>query len=140
VARHSIIEIGRELIAAKAECGHGNWLGWLEQEFGWHENTARNYMNVAAQFGSKSTTIVDLESPSITTAALYALASPRVPQIVRDEAVERAEAGARDRVELHVRSSSHIRQIRHGVGFGRFNHADRALCTGFAAGAADRSG
>jgi N6-adenosine-specific RNA methylase IME4 len=95
VARHSIIEIGRELIAAKAECGHGNWLGWLEQEFGWHENTARNYMNVAAQFGSKSTTIVDLESPSITTAALYALASPRVPQIVRDEAVERAEAGER---------------------------------------------
>jgi hypothetical protein len=41
---------------------------------------------------AKSTTIVDLESPSITTAALYALASPRVPQIVRDEAVERARA------------------------------------------------
>jgi hypothetical protein len=89
-----IIEIGWELIAAKAECGHGKWLGWLETEFGWHENTARNYMNVAATFG-KSTTVVDLPSPAIDTAALYALASPRVPQIVRDEAVDRAEAGER---------------------------------------------
>ncbi len=94
MARHSIIEVGRELIAAKAECGHGNWLGWLKDEFGWSEATAKNYMNVARAFGAKSLPGSDLPG-TIDAHALYALASPRVPQIVRDEAVERAEAGER---------------------------------------------
>jgi len=29
-----IIEIGRRLTDAKAIAGHGNWLPWLEKEFG----------------------------------------------------------------------------------------------------------
>tara|TARA_R110002020_G_scaffold150446_1_gene327143 strand:- start:7053 stop:7166 length:114 start_codon:yes stop_codon:yes gene_type:complete len=28
-----IIEIGRDLIAVKAEIGHGNFLPWIEKEF-----------------------------------------------------------------------------------------------------------
>jgi|tagenome__1003787_1003787.scaffolds.fasta_scaffold20745090_2 hypothetical protein len=98
--RVSRIEIGRELIAAKDECPHGRWLGWLKDEFGWTEWTARNYIKVASAFGesrivanSKSGSLPDLENATITTEALYALASPRVPQIVRDEAVERATKG-----------------------------------------------
>jgi hypothetical protein len=94
VARHSIIEVGRELIAAKGECGHGGWLPWLESEFGWSGETAQRYMRVADTFGRKSVPGTDLAS--IEAHALYALASPRVPQIVRDEAVDRAEAGAAD--------------------------------------------
>ena len=47
-------------------------------------------MSVAAATFGKYDTVSDLEG-SITPTALYALASPRVPQIVRDEAVERAE-------------------------------------------------
>lgn len=46
-----IIEIGNELIAAKAEIGHGNWATWLETEFQWTQRTANNFMRVAERFG-----------------------------------------------------------------------------------------
>jgi DUF3102 family protein len=45
-AGEDIIEIGCRLIEAKAIAGHGNWLPWLEREFGWTDKTAENYMNV----------------------------------------------------------------------------------------------
>jgi hypothetical protein len=35
VPRRRIIEVGRELIAAKAEAAHGDRMPWLEREFGW---------------------------------------------------------------------------------------------------------
>ena len=73
VARTCIIEIGRELIAAKTEVEHGEWLDWLETEFGWAERTARNYMTVAEAF--KSATLADMVL-TIDATALYALASP----------------------------------------------------------------
>ena len=41
------IEIGQRLIDAKRLCGHGNWLSWLDREFGWSDDTALNYMRVA---------------------------------------------------------------------------------------------
>lgn len=91
VVRGSIIEIGRELIAAKAEVAHGNWLDWLDAEFGWSERTARNFMRIAEAF--KSARLADFDSLTIDATALYALAAPDVPQPVRDEAVARAEAG-----------------------------------------------
>jgi hypothetical protein len=50
VARGCIIEIGRELIAAKSEVEHGEWLNWLKDEFGWGHATASNYMNAADKF------------------------------------------------------------------------------------------
>ena len=87
------VQPGRELIAAKAECGHGHWLPWLESEFGWSYDTASRYMRVAEAFqirpGDGFTGI------TIDATALYALASPRVPQIARDGALTRAEAGER---------------------------------------------
>jgi hypothetical protein len=39
-----IIEIGRRLAEAKRLVGHGNWLPWLNREFGWTEQTALNFM------------------------------------------------------------------------------------------------
>jgi hypothetical protein len=45
-------------------------------------------MNVAEEFGSKSTLSVDL-TPSI----LYALSAPSTPESVRTEVIERVEAG-----------------------------------------------
>jgi hypothetical protein len=89
VARVCIIEIGRELIEAKDEVAHGEWLPWLHAEFGWGETTARKYMQVAAAF--KSSLGVDFDAITIDATALYALAAPAVPQQARDEAVERAE-------------------------------------------------
>jgi hypothetical protein len=42
-----VIEIGRRLSESKQLCGHGNWLPWLEREFGWTDDTALNYMRCA---------------------------------------------------------------------------------------------
>lgn len=89
VARGCIIEVGRELIAAKAEVAHGEWLPWLEREFGWSIRTADNYMNVAAKFAS----VANFSGVTIDATALYALSAPEVPQSTRDEAIERAEDG-----------------------------------------------
>jgi hypothetical protein len=89
VARTCIIEIGRELIAAKAEVKHGEWLAWLADEFGWSDSTAANYMNVARKFP----TLGNMTGITIDATALYALSAPEVPQEARDEAVERAEDG-----------------------------------------------
>ena len=46
-AVQNIIEIGRRLTEAKKIVGWGNWLPWLEREFGWSERTAQNFMQVA---------------------------------------------------------------------------------------------
>ena len=47
----NFISIGSELIAAKAEIPHGNWTKWLEENFQWHERTARRFMAIAERFG-----------------------------------------------------------------------------------------
>jgi hypothetical protein len=89
-ARKAIIEIGNELIAAKSEMEHGEWLPWLQSNFGWSESSAQNYMNVARAFG-KSPTVGDLTGIAIEGRALYYLASKNVPNEVREEAVALAK-------------------------------------------------
>lgn len=81
-----IVEIGRDLIAVKKAVGHGNFLKWIDAEFGMAEQSARNFMNVADRF--KSTTVGDLP-PTV----LYALAAPSTPDEVRDEVARRTKAG-----------------------------------------------
>lgn len=80
-----IVEIGRDLIAVKEAIGHGNFLPWIEAEFGMTDRTARNFMSVAETFGSKSEIVSDF-TPTI----LYALAAPSTPDDVVQAAVERA--------------------------------------------------
>src|SRR4051794_39836821 len=63
-----------------------------EREFGWSDETARNFVRVSEAFGAKFQPGWDLP---IDTSALYLLAAPRVPEALRVEAVERAEAGER---------------------------------------------
>jgi hypothetical protein len=70
-AADDIIEIGFRLTEAKDLAGHGNWLPWLEREFGWSEQTARNYMQVHEM--AKSQNFGDLDLP---VSSLYLLASP----------------------------------------------------------------
>jgi hypothetical protein len=89
-ASESIMLIGAALLDVKARIGHGYFLPWLESEFQWHENTARNFMRVASAF--KSTNFVDLQ---IDASALYLLAAPSTPEPVRQEALKRAEGGER---------------------------------------------
>lgn len=87
-AAQDIIETGRELSDQKDALGHGNFLAWIEAEFGMTDRTARNFMAVHKQFGSKSEMISDLPPT-----ALYALAAPSTPEPVRDEALGLAASG-----------------------------------------------
>ncbi len=66
----------------------GEWLPYLDREFGWADRTARNFINVAENF--KLENFSDL---SIGPSALYLLASPSTPESAREEAVAQAEAG-----------------------------------------------
>jgi hypothetical protein len=84
----NVIEIGRRLTECKKLVGHGNWLPWLEREFGWSDRTALNFMRVAEL--SKSETVSNLNLP---VKALYLLAAPSTPDEARDEIIERAQAG-----------------------------------------------
>jgi hypothetical protein len=84
-----VIEIGRRLTEAKRIAGHGGWLPWLEQEFGWREQTARNFIQVD-ECSLKSPNFGDLD---ISVAGLYLLAHPSTPEPVRHEVIQRAEVG-----------------------------------------------
>lgn len=78
-----IIEIGIDLNKVKVSLGHGNFLRWIEAEFGMSESSAIRFMRVAAMYEAKSVTVTDL-----TAKALYELAAPSTPQEVRDQVEE----------------------------------------------------
>ena len=62
---------------------------WLDQEFGWKQSTAYNYMSVAER-------MPDFQGlGNVTREALYLLAGPSVPDEMRQTAIDRAEAGER---------------------------------------------
>ena len=86
----TIIDIGRDLTAAKEHLGHGRFGKWLAaEEFGFSERTAENYMAAFAGFGSKSAIVANLKQPT----TIYALA--RAPLSAREHIVHRIEAGER---------------------------------------------
>jgi Protein of unknown function (DUF3102) len=114
-----VIETSQRLAEAKVLAGHGGWLPWLEREFGWDERTAQRYMS-AYQLSLKYDTVSDLDLPM---RGLYLLARPSTPEPVRQEVIQRTEAGehfihaevketARRRPQLKVQRS------RHGAGAG----------------------
>jgi hypothetical protein len=84
-----IIEIGRRLTKCKRICGHGNFLPWLDREFGWSEDTAERFIQVAAL----SNQIPQVAEFILPISGLYLLAAPSTPDEARTEIVERAEAG-----------------------------------------------
>jgi hypothetical protein len=85
----NVIEIGRRLKDCKRIVGHGNWLPWLEREFGWTDKTAENFINVHKLTG-KSEKFSNLSLP---VSGLNLLAAPSTPNEARDEIMERAEVG-----------------------------------------------
>jgi hypothetical protein len=84
----NIVEIGRRLTECKKLVGHGNWLTWLEREFGWSESSALRFMRVY-ELG-KSVTVTDL---NLSVATLYLLAAPSTPEKARTEIIKRAKSG-----------------------------------------------
>lgn len=83
-----IIEIGRDLIAVKERLPHGQFLPWLEAEFGMGQSTADRFMQVAKVYGGKIPTVGNLSAT-----ALYELAAPKTPLEVREEVEKMIEAG-----------------------------------------------
>jgi len=84
-----VIEIGRRLAQCKDRCGHGNWLPWLEREFGWSADTAERFIRLNKLAGQ----IPQIAEYDIPVSGLYMLAAPSTPESARTEVIERAEAG-----------------------------------------------
>ena len=82
----SIIEMGQHLIEVKRDIGHGNFLSWLEAEFGWTRQTAHNLMQVAERFAN-------VKNLDISPSALYILAAPSTPDEMVVEFTELAALG-----------------------------------------------
>lgn len=85
-----VIEIGRRLTESKKLCGRGNWLPWLEREFGWSRQTADNFINVYEANG-KVPNFGNLLS--LPLSSLYLLAAPSTPEAVCTEITGRVAAG-----------------------------------------------
>lgn len=86
-----IVAIGSELLAVKDKLEHGQFGAWIGHHFGWSNDTAGRYMNVAKTFGH----IPQFAEFKIDTSALHLLANDKCPDETRDEFIERAESGER---------------------------------------------
>jgi len=84
----AIIETGHDLIAQKADLGHGNFLPWIRSEFGMSEDTAQKFMRIARELGENTES-----SRYLSFEALAKLAAPSTPELVRTEVLERAAKG-----------------------------------------------
>jgi hypothetical protein len=73
----------------KAHIPHGQGLPWLQREFGWKEQTARNFMQVH-ELSAKSPNFGDLNLP---VSGLYALAAPSTPDELQADVIERSANG-----------------------------------------------
>jgi hypothetical protein len=89
-AGKTIIQIGKDLVAAKRYLSHGQFLIWVEREVGIPARTAQAYMQ-AAQWASDKHATVALLPPSL----LYLLSSPSTPKEFAEDILKRAEAGER---------------------------------------------
>jgi hypothetical protein len=82
----SMVVIGRELTAVQEKLPHGQFLPWIEQEFGWQRSTAYNLLQLAAKFP----TVGNLPT-GIGLSALYQLTA--APDSALEEARARQQTG-----------------------------------------------
>jgi hypothetical protein len=83
----AIVEIGRELIAAKERYPR-QFTAWLQVELRMNPRTALNYMHLA-NWGADKSEIVSVLPPG----SLYLLAAPSTPPAATDEVVSRVRLG-----------------------------------------------
>ena len=109
----AVHDVGAALLRAKQLLGHGNFLPWLQAEFRWSERTANNYMSIARFFKGKTANFADLD-----IGAAAALAAKSTPPEVRDELLERAEAGeniTREEIKERIAASKKARKQAAGL-------------------------
>ncbi|MEO0770818.1 MAG: DUF3102 domain-containing protein, partial [Cyanobacteria bacterium J06649_4] len=85
-----IWEIGQKLSDVRSRLQYGQFLAWIKAEFGWSQRTAYNFMNVYETFGDR---FANLARVNIATSLLYQLASPSVPEELRDQVLRAAQQG-----------------------------------------------
>jgi hypothetical protein len=83
-----VVEIGRRLTECREIVGHGRWLSWLDAEFGWTDQTARNYMRVYEMSKTKN-----FLNSTLSISVVYQIAAPNTPEPARNEILDRANAG-----------------------------------------------
>ncbi|MEM9163676.1 MAG: DUF3102 domain-containing protein [Cyanobacteria bacterium P01_F01_bin.4] len=83
-------EIGQKLADVRSRLKYGQFLTWLKVEFGWSQRTAYNFIKVYETFGDR---FANLAKVDIATSLLYQLASPSVPDDLRDQVLQAAEQG-----------------------------------------------
>jgi hypothetical protein len=90
------IEIGRRAKLCKEIVGHGWWLPWLDEQFGWTDRTALNFMRVhSLAVKSEKFSDLALEDLAVPLSCMYDLAAPQTPSEAVAEILERARKGTR---------------------------------------------
>jgi hypothetical protein len=95
LAKHAdAIRALRRLAVVKKIVGHGNWLPWLDREFGWSEDTAERFIRVHefVESLSDSASVRNLVL-TLPVSSVYLLAAPSTPEAARSEIIERAKGG-----------------------------------------------
>ena len=85
----TIIDNGRDLMEVKERLEHGQFESWVEDRFEMSPRRAREYMQVAENFKSADSAVLD----NIQKSALLLFSSPSTPATARQEAIELAESG-----------------------------------------------
>ncbi|MEO0407350.1 MAG: DUF3102 domain-containing protein [Cyanobacteria bacterium P01_A01_bin.135] len=83
-------EIGQRLADVRSRLQYGQFLAWLKAEFGWSQRTAYNFINVYETFGDRFAKLATLD---IATSVLYQLASPSLPEDLRNQVLDSVAAG-----------------------------------------------
>jgi hypothetical protein len=99
-------EIGQRLADVRSRLKYGQFLVWLNAEFGWSQRTAYNFINVYETFGDR---FAKLAKVDIATSVLYKLAAPSVPDELRTQVLDAAEEGEKI---THKSVTSAIKQIK----------------------------
>jgi pentapeptide repeat protein len=102
---YSIIQIGRDLIAAKHYMPNRQFVDWINAEVGIPARTAKAYMRVAMWASGK-----DVKAMGLPPSLLYVLSAPSTPQEFISGILDDVEAGRH--VELAT-TRAKLRALRH---------------------------
>ena len=85
-----IIETGRDLRLVKERLDHGQFVTWINSEFGMSPRSAQRFMGASEWAEDKSDTVSHL--PPNT---LYTLSAKSTPELIREQVIADLEAGNR---------------------------------------------
>jgi hypothetical protein len=102
ILTYCIVEIGQELLEVKAKTEHGAWGQWLEDQVGFSQSTAENYMKIAKEFGDSQTSLFGTEKSETIMSLPYTkvLKLLALPESERDDFLEENDVEAMSTREL----------------------------------------